>query len=385
MSQVATQTRPIQIAAVEAFCYRAPLEAPLRVAFGTFRDRPSVLVRVTDVDGAEGWGEVWSNFPTVGAEHRARLVADVLGPRLVGRSLSGPGETFATLSRELEILVLQTLEVGPIAQAIAGIDIAMWDLAARKAQMPLYRFLGGAAKDRVPVYATGLSPDDPQELPARWLADGHRSFKLKTGFGEQQDVKNLAALRKTVGDDATIMIDSNQAHGATDAIALSRAAAPYRVTWFEEPIRVDAPAQDWRALAEASPIPLAGGENLRGEEFDRALQERILTFFQPDVTKWGGFSGLLPIARKVIASGRRYCPHYFGGGVSLLASLHLLAATGGDGWLEFDSRDNAVRQAVLGSLLPIKDGSVPVPQGPGLGVVPDLTPLAAYRTWPTAK
>ena len=372
---------PIQVASVEAFCFRAPLEKPLRVAFGVFRDRPSVLVRVVDKDGAEGWGEAWSNFPTVGAEHRARLVADVVGPRLVGRTIAHD-QTFSVLSRELEVLVLQTLEVGPIAQAIAGIDIAMWDLAARKAGMPLYRFLGGAPKDRIPVYATGLSPDDPQELFARWYAAGHRAFKLKTGFGHERDIGNLAALRATIGDKSIVTIDSNQIHTTDDAVALSRDAEKYRVTWFEEAIRVDAPESEWRKLAQLSPIPLAGGENLRGEEFDRAIGSRVLTYIQPDVTKWGGFSGLQPIARKIVDAGRHYCPHYFGGGIALLSSLHLLAATGGDGLLEFDARDNAVREAVLGSLLPVSDGTVPVPQGPGMGVTVDLKALASYRTWP---
>ena len=381
MSSTTTQTAPIQVAAIEAYCFRAPLESPLRVAFGVFRDRPSVLVRVVDKDGAEGWGEAWSNFPTVGAEHRARLVAEVVGPRLVGRSISHD-ETFRTLSRELEVLVLQTGEIGPIAQAIAGIDIAMWDLAARKAQMPLYHFLGGTPKERVPVYATGLSPDDPQELFARWYAGGHRAFKLKTGFGQERDIKNLSSLRKTIGDEATITIDSNQIHSTDEAISLSRAAEEYRVTWFEEAIRVDAPVAEWRKLASASPIPLAGGENLRGEEFERAINDRIFTYVQPDVTKWGGFSALRPITRNIVAAGLTYCPHYFGGGIALLSSLHLLAATGGDGILEFDPRDNPVRETVLGSLLPVANGSIPVPKGPGMGVVPDMKALASYRTWP---
>ena len=371
----------MRIAAIEAFCYRAPVKVPIRVAFGTFRDRPSVVVRVVDTDGAEGWGEAWCNFPTVGAEHRARLVAEVVGPRLLGRSFSGPEDAFRALTHELEVLVLQTAEVGPIAQAIAGIDIALWDLAARRAGLPLYRFLGGAPRQDLPVYATGVSPDDVH-VAAQWLASGHRAFKLKTGFGLDTDVKNIGLLRKTVGDGAAIMIDSNQAHRLADAVELSRAAAPYNLDWFEEPMRVDAPVEEWRALAAASTIPLAGGENLRSVEFDRALDERVLSVFQPDLAKWGGFTGTVPVARKALAGGRRYCPHYFGGGISLLASLHILAAVGGDGLLEFDSNDNAVREAIVGPLLPVSEGRVPVPQTPGLGAIPDLAALAPYRTWP---
>src|SRR5579864_8217674 len=146
---------------VEAFAYRAPVATPLKVSFGTFRDRPMVLVRVRDADGTEGWGEAWANWPTVGAEHRARLVAD-FGERLVGKTLETPEQGFQMLTRDLEVLVLQTGEVGPIAQSIAGIDIALWDLAARKQNIPLYRLLGGAPRQTVPVYVTGINPDEPE-------------------------------------------------------------------------------------------------------------------------------------------------------------------------------------------------------------------------------
>ena len=102
----------IRIAKVEAFAYRVPIAAPIKVAFGTFRDRPLVLVRVTDTDGAEGWGEAWCNWPAVGAEHRARLIAD-FGERIIGENFDDPGEVFRRLDRELEVLVLQTGEVAP--------------------------------------------------------------------------------------------------------------------------------------------------------------------------------------------------------------------------------------------------------------------------------
>ena len=81
-------------------------------------------------------------------------------------------------------------------------------------------------------------------------------------------------------------------------------------------------------------------------------------------------------------AGKRYCPHFFGGGVSLLASLQVLAAAGGSGLLEFDCHPTPGREAVVGDLLPVREGRVPVPTGPGLGTVPDLAALHRYRTWP---
>ena len=371
----------ITLASIEAFAFRVPIQTPIKVAFGTFRDRPFVLVRVVDVDGAEGWGEVWCNWPAVGAEHRARLAVDI-GERLIGRTLESPDQGFELLTSQLEVLVLQTGEVGPIAQVVAGIDIALWDLAARKEGLPLYRRLGAARQGSVPVYATGINPDEPERFAAARYEEGHRAFKLKTGFGHALDVRNLTAMRSAIGDHAELVCDANQALTLESALEFCRAIAPLRLGWFEEPLRVDAPAADWRALAAASITPLAGGENFHGAQFDEAIASDVLSVIQPDVTKWGGITGNLRVARAAVAAGKRYCPHYFGGGISLLASLHVLAAAGGNGLLEFDCHPNAGRELIVGSLLPVSDGRVPVPTGAGLGAVPDLAGLQRYRTWP---
>ena len=373
--------KPVTIAAVEACAYRVPIQQPIKVSFGTFRDRPLVLVRVVDSDGAVGWGEAWCNWPAVGAEHRARLVND-FADRLVGRTLATPDQAFHLLTRQLEVLVLQTLEVGPIAQAVAGIDIAIWDLFARKAGQPLNRFLGGAALASLPVYATGINPDQPEAFAAARRAEGHRAFKLKTGFGHALDVRNLRAMREVIGADDELCCDANQMLDVDAAIAFCRDVEPLKLGWLEEPIRVDAPAEAWRRLAAASTTPLAGGENLQGAQFDAACADEVLGVIQPDVAKWGGITGNWQVARAAVAAGKRYCPHHFGGGVSLLASLHLLAAAGGSGRLEFDCHPNPGREAVVGSLLPVIEGRVPVPTGPGLGAVPDLPALRRYRTWP---
>lgn len=370
----------VRLASIEAFCFRIPIEKPIRVAFGTFRDRPLVLIRVTDADGAEGWGEAWVNWPAVGAEHRARLAVD-LGERLLGRDYASPDTLFEELSAELEVLVLQTGEDGPIAQAVAGIDIAVWDLVARKAGLPLYRVLGADTVAELPVYATGIGPDRPEVFASHCARQGHRAFKLKTGFGHDRDIGNLRAMRAALGETATLTCDANQSLNLDEALAFARAAEDLQLAWFEEPLRVDAPDQAWEKLAAASTTPLAGGENLRGGAFGRAINTPVLRVIQPDVSKWGGISGNLAVARAAIAAGKRYCPHYFGGGVALLASAHVLAAAGGDGLLEFDSHPNTGRDAIIADLLPVRDGRIPMPQGAGLGALPDLDALNGFRTW----
>jgi L-alanine-DL-glutamate epimerase-like enolase superfamily enzyme len=370
---------PICLAAVEAYAHRVPIREPIKVAFGTFRDRPFVLVRVVDRDGAEGWGEAWCNWPSVGAEHRARLVG-ALGERLIGREFASPAALFEALSRELEVLVLQTGEIGPIAQAVAGIDIAVWDMAARKRDLPLYRALGSDFVARVPVYATGINPDQPEVFASARLEEGHRAFKLKTGFGAELDRRNLVAMRERLGDGAKLMMDANQSLDLRGATELAADTASLGLLWFEEPMRIDAPAEQWQALARTSLIPLAGGENLRGDELMAAAEGKVLQVIQPDVTKWGGISGNHPVARATVERGKLFCPHVFGGGVALLAGLHILAAAGGEGLLEFDCHPNAGRELIVGDALPVSAGSVPVPQGPGIGVEPSLAALERYRT-----
>src|SRR3954468_872866 len=123
------------VRSVQAFCYRYPLSTPVVTSFGRMMNRPAVLVRAEDADGNIGWGEVWSNFPSNGAEHRTRLVNEVLAPAISGVEISAPPQIFEQLTRGPSVLALQCGEPGPFAQAIAGIDLAVWDLYARRRKM----------------------------------------------------------------------------------------------------------------------------------------------------------------------------------------------------------------------------------------------------------
>jgi len=320
-------------------------------------------------------------LPAVGAEHRARLLRTVIAPLLVGRSFAAPDEAWRYASRALEVLAIQCGEPGPLAQVLAGLDVALWDVAARAAREPLYRRLGAAdAVTRVPVYASGLNPDAPERLAAARQVEGHRAFKLKVGFGRDRDLDNLRALRRTLGDDAVLMADANQGWDLPTALAMLDALRPFRLQWLEEPIRADAPMAAWITLAQAAPFPLAAGENMnRREQFDAAIAAHWLGIVQPDLGKWGGFSGCVGVGRAALAAGSRFCPHWLGGGIGLVASLHLLAAVGGDGMVELDANANPLREAMAAPFPALAGGALQMPQGPGLGVVPDLAALREFE------
>jgi D-galactarolactone cycloisomerase len=359
--------------------YRAPLQQPVTTSFGTMRDRPMVLVEVEDSHGARGWGEVWCNFPNIGAEHRARLIDGVLAPLLTARSFASPSEAFAHLTRATAVLAIQSAEPGPFAQAIAGLDIALWDLAARRAGQPLWRFLDASAQPRIGVYASGLNPDSPEKLAAARQREGYAAFKLKVGFGAERDTANLRALRETLGDAARLMVDANQAWSPDEAMAMLPRLEPFSPDWLEEPLRADRPWSDWLRLRSHTAIPLAAGENLAGEAaFASALAEGALGVVQPDIAKWGGFTGCVPVARGIRATGARFCPHYLGGGIGLLASAHLLAAVGGDGLLEIDANPNPLRALLCAPLDAIGNGKAELSDQPGLGMEPDVALLEQF-------
>jgi L-alanine-DL-glutamate epimerase-like enolase superfamily enzyme len=372
----------LRLRSVTAHVFRYPLDTPVVTSFGTMRDRPMVLVRAEDADGVAGWGEVWCNFPAVGAEHRARLIASVLAPLAMQRPFADPVDAFEWLSERTAVLALQSAEAGPFAQAIAGIDIALWDLHARRASQPLWRLLGGASAT-VRVYASGLNPDRPERLAAAMHNDGFRAFKLKIGFAVERDVANVRALRAALGTDADLMVDANQAWELDAAIDAARRLEPFGLRWLEEPLRCDRPWSEWRKLRAATAIPLAAGENIAGDvAFEAALASDALAVVQPDIAKWGGFSRCVPLARRIQATGRRLCPHFLGGGVGLLASAHWLAAAGGDGMLEVDANPNVLRTATCGALATVRDGCAMLTDAAGLGAEPDVAFLRRYAEFP---
>ncbi len=368
---------PFRIASARALVYRAPITTPIRTSFGTMHDRPAVLIRVEDDEGAVGWGEAWCNFPAVGAEHRARLFDTVIAPLLGGRSFEHPSAAYELLTQRTHVLAVQTGEPGPLAQVIAGVDVALWDLWAQRARQPLWKLLGGSAT--VPVYASGLNPEHPERLARRKRDDGFRAFKLKVGFGHRIDTSNMAALRSALGPETRIMIDANQAWSPAQAVEAAAALAAFAPVWLEEPMAADAPPDAWKALAAKVPIPLAGGENIRGREaFAQLIGGGAFAVVQPDIGKWGGFSGCLEVGRMALAAGLTFCPHWLGGGIGLVASMHLLAAVGGDGLVEVDANDNPLRELLAGPHPVVHDGTVELSDRAGLGVAPDLDAAKAF-------
>lgn len=367
---------PFAVVHIAAFALRWPVQRPVQTSFGTMHDRPAVLVRVETSDGAVGWGEIWCNFPACGAEHRVRLLETVVAPLIVGHTFDSAEAVFDKISQRTAVLAIQTGEPGPLAQVCAGIDLAIWDLLARRENLPLWKLLGGAS-GAVKVYASGINPDRPEEVVAAKAAEGYRAFKMKIGFGEERDLDNVKAIRSQLPPGGEIMLDANQAWDLATARHMVDRLAEHSLAWLEEPLRADRPATEWKALAAASSMPLAAGENLIGlAAFEAMIASQSLGVVQPDIAKWGGISGCLPVIERIHQAGLRYCPHFLGAGVGQLASAHVLAARGcPDGMLEVDANENPLRTALSPALSAVRDGVAQLGDAPGIGIEPDIDQL----------
>lgn len=370
---------PIRIRRVDAWALRIDVERPVETSFGIMRNRPAVFVRIEADDGCFGFGEIWCNFPSCGAEHRVKIAIEELGPLLTTEAFASPEDAFRVLTQKVHVRVLQTLETGPFNQAIAGIDMALWDLAARRAGKPVSGMIDEDAAERVPVYSSGIHIGIAETVIAEARTQGVRNFKVKVGFDVAEDLAALKNLAPGIRDGERLFSDANQAWDIATAIEFCEGAAGAGLKWLEEPLRADAPLADWSRLASVGGIPLAAGENITGmQDFKAAINGGHLKFVQPDMAKWGGFSACLPVARMIRDGGLTYCPHYLGGGIGLVASAHLLAAVGGNGILEVDSNPNALREAIPGTA--IENGNVAIGTAPGLGIDEIPPELMAYVT-----
>ena len=370
------------LARVEAHVFRTPIKDPVRTSFGTMTERVAVFVSAEDSDGARGWGEIWCNFPNAAAEHRALLFADIVAPRALGKPVDDPVALWGEIDRALHVLRVQSGDAGAFSAAAAGLDLALHDLRARKRGLPLWRALGGTDDSPVPVYGSGINPGPGAvDSVARLRDAGYRAFKIKVGFGQETDLGSLRPAAKSLKSGERLMVDANQGWDLRTACAILPRLAEFGLGWIEEPLIADRPMSEWSQVAAVAPTQLAAGENLRGAGgFQKAIDSGLLGVIQPDAAKWGGHSGCLPVAKAALAAGRTYCPHFLGGALGLIHSLHLLAAVRGPGLLEVDANSNPLREGLLGDLMTVREGAVSLPGGQGLGLEPDIKSLAALRT-----
>jgi L-alanine-DL-glutamate epimerase-like enolase superfamily enzyme len=358
------------IAAVEAEHYLIPL--PEVLSDSTHGDIPNfelVTVRLRDAEGAEGVGYSYT-VAAGGAAVRA-LVERYAAPLLVGAD----AERIEALWQKLWWGLHYGGRGGPTSLAISAVDIALWDLKARRLGTPLWRLLGGH-DPRVPVYAGGIDLQFPLDRLLRQTDDnlrrGFRAIKMKVGRRHlREDVERVGAMRAHLGPDFPLMVDANMRWSADEAIRAARALGPFGLVWIEEPTIPDDVAGHARIVREGGQ-PIAAGENLHTLwEFQLLIAAGGVTFPEPDVTNCGGVTVFMKVAHLAEAFNLPVTSH---GAHDV--TVHLLAAAPNRSYLEAHGFG---LERFIAEPLRIEEGFAVAPERPGHGVEFDWTALASVR------
>lgn len=346
----------------------APLSDVVPMSFSSLRDRRTCLVEI-EAGGETGVGESWINYPSWSHNERLATLREGVVPLISGRDISDPVAVFNELVTALEPVGRQWGAIGPVMQAISAVDLALWDLRGKLSGLPVAEMLSGhAPRESVPAYGSGVGPD----AVASWCEAAHeqglRAVKVKLGFGAERDASTVEAARSALGASATVFGDANQAWSLDESLRMVRMLESHRLEWIEEPLAGDA-LDDLAALAAATSIPIATGENVYGlATFERYVRSGAVGVIQPDLTKCGGISATYAVAAVAQEQNVAVAPHCYGGAVGIAASLHLASAFPQASWMEFDVRPNPLRSELLATPLAISNGELLVPMGPGFGI-----------------
>lgn len=371
-------------------------DPPYASASGVQARRGALLVEVETDEGIVGIGEAGP-----GGGSTVTCIERDLKPLLLGEDplmIEGAWQKMFVRTRQYG-------RRGIAMNAISGIDIALWDIAGKVAKMPVYKLLG-ACRDRVEAYASGGFYQEGKGVEGiaaeaeGYRARGFKGMKMKVGRNPStgthlrqlagdvdfcqtdpsDDLARIAAARKALGPNAKLMIDINCAWSPAFAIEMGREMAPYKLFWIEEPVATDDIDGSAR-VAAALDTAIAGYETELGLYGFRELIARgAVDIAQPDIAWTGGFSEGKRIAAFAQAHHRMVAPHSFGSAVLLVASLHYAASIPNGMLLEWDQNPNALRSELLKEALRLQgDGTVRVPDGPGLGIELDRGAIDKYR------
>jgi L-alanine-DL-glutamate epimerase-like enolase superfamily enzyme len=347
------------------------------MSFSPLNRRTMILVELETTEGLIGFGESWANFPPWIEHERLATLREGLFPLIVGAPYDDIAAIHLRLLGRLEAIGRQWGAPGPIMQAISAVDIALWDLAGKVRGQSIADVVS-RVRTHIPAYASSLGPENVRSQAERCRDAGHHAVKVKLGFGRDRDKANLEATRAVCGDDIRIYADANQAWSLQQAVEMTDVLKGVGVAWIEEPLRGNS-LHELEMLHQQTGMDIATGENVYGrKEFGAYCRSSGVQVIQPDVTKCGGLTEVFEICRMASEAKKTVMPHLYGGAVGFAATLQLAGAAPPVTAIEYDVRENPLRDPIWsGAPAPVA-GVLQIPSGPGLGMTPDMRQLEHY-------
>lgn len=358
----------LTIASVRAIPLTASMQAGTRTSQGVFGAVSMVLVEVNTADGITGYGECLARF---GPRAYASFINEVLAPQLVGQSAFDIRRLWQRMRA-----ALSGRAGGMLIEAIAGVDIALWDTLGKALRQPIHRLLGGVGRSHVDCYASSInwaSLETMEEQTRHVLALGFKAIKVKLGLPVAQAIEAAHAVRHVVGPGIALGADANWAYSLDQAVTVGHALHALDYWFFEEPM-IPEDVAGYAHLRRTVPVMLAAGESdYTVAHAAQLIKDRLVGIIQPDVARAGGISETRDIAALAQAFNVAYAPHVgWSGAVCAAASLQLASAMPAFTSFECMFIANPLRDALttvpVGAATSLVNGQLAVPQGPGLGI-----------------
>ncbi|MFT5393795.1 MAG: L-alanine-DL-glutamate epimerase-like enolase superfamily enzyme [Gammaproteobacteria bacterium] len=350
----------MKIDSIQVDHFRIPLPVVLSDStHGAISHSGLIVVRIKDSDGAEGVGYTYT-VNDIGSSAIRALIADSLAPALIGEDPRSIDRLWDRMWWHIHFCG----RGGLASFAMAAIDIALWDLAGKRAGEPLWRLLGGHRQE-VKAYAGGIDLDfswaELEQQTHGFLERGFKAIKMKVGRPVlEEDVERVASMRALLGNNFPLMVDANMRWNVHEAITAARALREYELVWLEEPTIPD-DLDGMRRIADLGAVPLAAGENLHTVyEFEQTMSRAGISFPEPDAATLGGITPWMKVARLAEARNLPVTSH----GVHDI-HVHLLGAVVNGSYLEFHGFG---LERFLHTPLTLRDGLAVAPECPGHGV-----------------
>ena len=361
----------MRIAGIRTLCFEQPA-VPIHAK--RFAGKQQIVLTVVQTDtGLEGYSMARTHGGQSG-QGITQAILKSIAPRVLGQD---------ALNRERlwqSMVELEPAGYVPVF-AISAVDVALWDLAGKIFNVPLYQLLGGR-RDRILAYASSAameSIDDYVQEAGRCMAQGYRAYKLHPFNDPVRDIALCRAVRQAVGSDLTLMLDVAKTYDRMAAVKVGRVLKELDFAWFEEPI-AQYDIEGYAELRRTLDIPIIGAETVAGHVFSAAnyLRANALDMVLCDVYWKAGVTGMQKTAALCEAMGVKVASHHGASPLMNFANLHVLCGATNADWMEILVPEEGYNFALQSYLAPDKDGYVAAPQGPGLGVALDWDYIRAH-------
>jgi len=319
----------VKISSIKSHVLRYELDKELGYSQQYYKHRTAHLVEIETDEGITGWGECFG--PGNIALANKYIVEKVIQPLIIGEDPINKEYIW----HKVYNLLRDSGQKGMPIQALSGIDIALWDILAKKAKLPLYQLLGGKTNSKIPVYGYGmmLQKKSVEELCELFKKEANqikeknfKAMKMKVGLGPKEDLKLVSAVREVIGNDFKLMVDANHAYNKNDALYVGRGLDEMEIYWFEEPVAPE-DYDGYKELKEKLKTNIAGGEaEFTKYGWNQLIKNNCIDIAQPEVCGLGGITEYLKVSALAQSNFIPIVNHVWGSALSVAVNLHLLTS-----------------------------------------------------------